>query len=37
MAVFDSEDSQTVRSLIMTFGGFIALTAVLIGLTMAIA
>jgi hypothetical protein len=36
MSVFNSEDSQTVRSLLMTFGAFVALTAVLIGLALAI-
>ncbi len=30
MSVFDDEDSQTVRSLMMTFGGFIGLTVFLI-------
>lgn len=30
MSVFDEEDSQTVRSLAMTFAGFITLTVALI-------
>lgn len=36
MAVFDQEDSQTVKSLMLTFGGFVALTVVLIVLAIAI-
>ncbi|MFT4677883.1 MAG: hypothetical protein ACJAX5_001553 [Patiriisocius sp.] len=36
MSVFDDEDSQTVRSLGMTFVGFSALTIVLIVLAIAI-
>lgn len=30
MSVFNEEDSQTVRSLAMAFGGFITLTVVLV-------
>tara|TARA_R110002072_G_scaffold20841_4_gene75185 strand:- start:4091 stop:4204 length:114 start_codon:yes stop_codon:yes gene_type:complete len=36
MSVFNEEDSQTVRSLAMTFGGFIGLTVVLIVLAIVI-
>ena len=37
MSVFTNEDNQTVRSLAMTFGGFIALTVFLIVLATFIA
>lgn len=36
MSVFNEEDNQTIRSLALTFGGFIALTVVLIVLAIAI-
>jgi hypothetical protein len=36
MSVFNEEDTQIVKSLALTFGGFIALTAALIVLAIAI-
>lgn len=36
MSVFNEEDTQTVKSLALTFAGFIALTAALIVLAIAV-